>query len=166
MLELLEAERAPPRLVAHLILVHDVSARLVHALAHTHLRVDGHLVRFGAATHDVGKTRVPAELSHPGRTHEALGERLLLAAGFDATSARFARTHGVAPADPSLTLEDLLVQAADTLWKGKRDQALDTAIVRHFGEPAWQHFLTWDELAASLAAPAVDRLEWHRRFPC
>lgn len=163
MLELLEAERAPPRLVAHLTLFHDVSVRLLHALGP--LRVDGSLVRFGAATHDVGKARVLAELSQPGRTHEALGETLLLEAGFDASSARFARTHGVAPDDPSLSLEDLLVQAADTLWKGRRDASLDAAIVRHLGEPAWQHFLTWDELADALTSTAVDRLAWQRRFP-
>lgn len=52
---------------------------------------------------------------------------MLLDAGFDSASARFART---------LTLEDLLVQAADTLWKGKRDERLEAAVVRHFGEPA------------------------------
>ncbi len=101
----------------------------------------------------------------PGRTHEAVGEALLLAAGFAPNAARFARTHGLAPDDPSLTLEDLLVQAADTLWKGKRDHGLEAVIVRHFGEPAWKHFLTWDEIAERLTADATDRLEWQRRFP-
>lgn len=89
---------------------------------------------------------------------------MLLDAGFDSASARFARTHGLAPDDPSLTLEDLLVQAADALWKGKRDQRLEAAIVRRFGEPAWQHFLAWDEIAETLTAHAADRLEWQRRF--
>ena len=161
MLELLEQERAPPRLVAHLTLVHDVAIRLLRALRHT--PVDGTLGRLGAATHDLGKARVPSELSAPGTTHEALGVTLLLDAGMS-TVARFARSHGLAPDDPSLTLEDLLVQAADTLWKGKRDQHLDAAIVRHLGEPAWQHFLTWDEIAGRLTAHATDRLEWQRRF--
>lgn len=105
-----------------------------------------------------------AELSEPGRTHEALGESLLLEAGFDEPSARFARTHGLAPDDPTLALEDLLVQAADSLWKGKRDPRLDAAIVRHLGEPAWQQFMLWDEVAEPLTARATDRLAWQRRF--
>lgn len=57
------------------------------------------------------------------------------------------------------------MQAADTLWKGKRDHGLEAVIVRHFGEPAWKHFLTWDEIAERLTADATDRLEWQRRFP-
>lgn len=142
-LDLLEQERAPPRLVAHLTLVHDVSVRLLRRL--TKVRVDGQLVQLGAATHDLGKARVLDELSEPGRTHEALGESLLLEAGFDEPSARFARTHGLAADDPTLTLEDLLVQAADTLWKGRRDERLDSAIVRQLGEPPWQQFMFWDE---------------------
>lgn len=164
MLELLEQERAPPRLVAHLTLVHDVAVRLLRALRQTQVKVDGQLVRLGAATHDVGKARVRSELSQRGRAHEAVGESLLLEAGFDSATARFARTHGVAPDDPALTFEDLLVQAADSLWKGRRDQRLDTAIVRHLGEPAWQHFLVWDDLASTLTARAADRLAWQRRF--
>lgn len=162
-LELLEKERAPPRLVAHLTLVHDVAGRLLRA--QPHLGIDRARVRLGAATHDVGKARVLSELSQSGRTHEALGESLLREAGFDAATARFARTHGVAPEDPALTLEDLLVQAADSLWKGRRDQHLDAAIVRHLGEPAWQHFLVWDELASTLTDRAADRLAWQRQFP-
>lgn len=164
MLELLEAERAPPRLVAHLTLVHECAVRLLRALQRTHLPIDGPLVRLGAATHDIGKARVPAELSEPGRTHEAIGERLLRDAGFEAATARFARTHGLEPDDPSLTLEDLLVQAADSLWRGKRDQRLDAALVRQLGEPAWKHFLSWDELAEQLTAGAAQRLDWQRRF--
>jgi hypothetical protein len=81
---LLARVSAPPRLVAHLTLVHDVALRLLPSLkkAWPQLEVDADAVAFGAATHDIGKASVTAELSAPGSSHEALGEALLLAAGW------------------------------------------------------------------------------------
>ena len=51
-------------------------------------------VLLGAATHDIGKVLCPAEIQGPGGAHETAGEALLLAHGFRADEARFARTHG------------------------------------------------------------------------
>ena len=48
---------------------------------------------FGAATHDIGKTPHPAELSGPGSAHEEAGRELLLSLGGSPRLARFAATH-------------------------------------------------------------------------
>src|SRR5690606_2570356 len=79
---LLEQHSAPPRLVAHLTLTHDVAARLVTGIRKhwPDLPLDVEAVRFGAATHDLGKVTYPEELQQPGNRHEAAGEQLLLAA--------------------------------------------------------------------------------------
>jgi hypothetical protein len=67
--DLLEALDAPPRLAAHLRLVHDVARRLTTALAerYPHMVIDIEAVHFGAAVHDIGKVVHPAELSELGR---------------------------------------------------------------------------------------------------
>jgi hypothetical protein len=54
--QLLERLSAPPRLAAHLRLVHDVAGQFVDLLAsgHPDLIVDRDAVVFGAATHDIG----------------------------------------------------------------------------------------------------------------
>ncbi len=123
---LLEDLRAPPRLVAHLTLVHDVAVRLVSLLRKRwpQLSVDAQAVAFGASLHDVGKAVVQQELSQPGHRHEALGEELLLARGVAPALARFARTHAEAPHE-GLSLEDLLVTLADKVWKGAREESLE-----------------------------------------
>ncbi|HKV84556.1 MAG TPA: hypothetical protein VJN88_08370, partial [Ktedonobacterales bacterium] len=94
--QLLSELHAPPRLVAHLAIVHDTAMRIVAAVdAHwPTLAYDRARVMLGAATHDIGKVIYPAGLSALGHEHEAAGEQLLLAHGFDADCARFARTHG------------------------------------------------------------------------
>ncbi len=169
-LQLLAAEKAPPRLVAHLTLVHDVAGRLVRRVRKKWPRLifDADAICFGAATHDIGKARVPSELAAPGKTHEAIGEQLLLAHGTDAYLARFARTHGSSDV-VSLALEDLLVILADTAWKAKRDQALDDALAKAIStqtkQAVWEVFMTLDSIVADIAETADERLQWQARFP-
>lgn len=169
-LQLLAAENAPPRLVAHLTLVHDVAGRLVRRMRKKWPRLvfDAGAVCFGAATHDIGKARVASELSASGKTHEAIGEQLLLEHGTEAQLARFARTHGASDVR-SLALEDLLVVLADTAWKAKRDQALDDALANAIStqtkQPAWEVFMSLDSIVADIAETADDRLQWQARFP-
>jgi hypothetical protein len=165
---LLAGVNAPPRLVAHLTLVHDVALRLLRSLkkAWPQLEVDADAVAFGAATHDIGKVRVPSELSAPGASHEALGESLLLAAAVSPARARFARTHGLPPAE--LDLEDALVALADKAWKGKREKDLEDRVVALLaaltGAPAWDVFIRLDGIVARLARDADARLQWQGRF--
>ena len=164
--EFLRGLDASPRLLAHLVLVHDVAARLLEALAETwpHLPVDAGAVLLGAATHDIGKVRVPEELTGPGTAHAVLGQQLLEEHGFPTELARYARTHETWIEEPDVTPEDLLVALADYLWRGKRDAALEGAITSWIADAVsaapWVVFLDVDDIATDLAQDAPRRLHW------
>lgn len=167
---LLRDNAAPPRLAAHLRAVHDVAARLADWLAVTYpaAAFDREAVLFGAATHDIGKTVHPAELSEPGHRHEAAGEQLLLAAGVEARLARFAGTHGGWRAARA-GFEDHLVSLADKVWKGKRQEDLEKLVVARLAEAAgqepWAAFLALDDHLTALADGAGARLAFQNAYP-
>jgi putative nucleotidyltransferase with HDIG domain len=168
--EFLRSLDASPRLLAHLVLVHDVAARLLEALAETwpHLPIDAGAVLLGAATHDIGKVRAPEELTGPGTTHAMLGPQLLEEHGFPTEVARYARTHETWAEEPDVTPEDLLVALAGYLWRGKRDAALEGAvtswIANAVGAAPWAVFLDVDDIATDLAQDAPRRLHWLAQF--
>lgn len=161
---------APPRLIAHLIVVHDVAVQLIEylAIAWPHLAYSQQDVLLGAATHDIGKVVYPDELTGPGTHHEEVGPQLLLESGFTASSARFARTHARWQQDASAQLEDLLVAFADTIWKSKRDTALEqtlvSSIARQSQEEIWEVYIKLDEVAAELAQGAHERILWQGKY--
>jgi hypothetical protein len=159
--ELLESLGAPPRLGAHLRLVHDVAVTLT---GWVRADFDVPAVLFGAATHDIGKILHPAELSGPGSLHEAAGYSLLLSQGIEEASARFARTHGSWDA-ADVTLEDLLVSLADKVWKGKRVPELEQRVATRLGGPAWETFLALDDELERIAAGADARLAFQAAYP-
>jgi hypothetical protein len=168
--DLLAVVEAPPRLVAHLTLVHDVAAQLVPALrqAFPAINVDEQAVLFGAATHDIGKAEATSELSAPGKSHEHLGEALLRRHGVVPALARFARTHGLSADAATHTIEDLLVIVADTIWKGRRDQTIDDVLTRTLTSstmPTWKVYDTIDTILTQLAEGADARLDWQRLHP-
>ena len=111
----LAALNAPPRLAAHLALVHDAAWAIVAGCdaVWPALTYDREAVCLGAAIHDVGKITYPMELTGPGHEHEAAGETLLLAQGWPERMARCARTHAQWSASSAPALEDLLVALAD-----------------------------------------------------
>ena len=76
---MLQRTGAPPRLVAHLTLVHDVARKLLSKLkkAFPGFKADEAAILFGAATHDIGKVKHLQELSRPGTLHEVDGAELL-----------------------------------------------------------------------------------------
>ncbi len=85
--ELCRRYHAPPRLVAHLTLVHDVALRLVREESRRWgPPLDASLLLFGAATHDPGK-----------EVH--VGRELMVQAGVPARMARFAITHATLDAE-------------------------------------------------------------------
>ncbi|MDX5568635.1 HD domain-containing protein [Streptomyces sp. ID05-04B] len=167
---LLDVTGAPPRLVAHLRAVHDVAAQLVDRVARhcPRLPVDREAVLFGAATHDIGKTLHPEELSGPGTRHEEAGRALLLAHGVPAERARFAATHA-SWAAPGVAVEDLLVSLADKVWKNKRVADLEDRVVaelaRAGGRPVWREFLDLDEFLTAVGEGADLRLAWQAAHP-
>jgi len=160
---------APPRLVAHLRAVHDVAARLTGWIASRDLGLDldPRSVRFGAATHDIGKVLHPAELSGPGSEHEHAGRELLLAHGVEPTLARYASAH--ATWTPDTGIEELLVSLADKIWKNKRVPELEDLVVARLaaasGRPAWEEFLGLDEILTRIGDGAEERLAYQSSFP-
>jgi hypothetical protein len=160
---------APPRLTAHLRIVHDTACELTESLDRRYPGVsfDRDQVQFGAATHDIGKVLYPEEISGPGSAHEFAGQNLLLDRGFDARLARFARDH--ASWAESAELEDLLVSLADKIWKGKRVETLEDLVVdrlaRATGLARWQVFVALDDLIAPIAAGADSRLAFQSGYP-
>jgi hypothetical protein len=157
---------AAPRLIAHLTIVHDVADQLIQQLniIWPMLEYDQKRVLFGAATHDVGKTICTNELTGPGTRHEEIGPQLLLENGFPEPYARFARTHAQWDQESSVQLEDLLVAFADTIWKGKRDEALEKELSRQImlqcHDEVWDVYMKIDDLASDLAKGAHDRILW------
>lgn len=165
-LDILAKYAVPPRLVAHLTVVHDVAITLIKQLDASWpiLEYDRKRVLIGAATHDVGKAVYINELSGPGTQHEGIGPQLLLESGLPETYARFARTHARWNQDISAQLEDLLVAFADTIWKGKRDESLEQEIAQQIAkqcqEETWQVYMKLDDIACDLAKGAHDRILW------
>lgn len=161
---LLESVDAPARLTAHLRVVHDVACHVLDWLEARYpaVAVDREAVRFGAATHDIGKVLHPAELSGPGSRHEPAGHALLLEHGVEERLARFARTHA-SWAEPGIELEDLLVSLADRIWKAHRVPELENLVVARLpGEP-WAAFMALDELIDRIATDADWRIAYQSR---
>src|SRR5262249_55431870 len=112
-----------------------------------------------------GKVVHPEEMTSPGHEHEAAGERLLVERGVPPAIARFCVTHA-SWAEPSCTLEDLLVALADKLWKGKRDEDLERMLVDRIAattrrEP-WELFDRIDAICEAIAADGPERLSRSR----
>ena len=160
--ELLRALDAPPRLGAHLRVVHDVAWSLTDTLGRRWpaLEFDTTAVLFGAATHDIGKVLHPAELTGPGTAHEAAGEDLLLRYGVPAHLARFAASHGSCWTRPDKTLDELLVSLADTVWKGSRLRRLEQRVTALTGRPS-----DLADILRALAAGAPHRLAFQSAYP-
>ena len=166
--KLCEKLSAPPRLVAHLTVVHDAAAEIVVGVRHhfPKLDCDFDAVLCGAALHDLGKVLHPSELTGPGNQHEADGPQLLEQNGIALELARFARTHG-AWSSERLPLEDLLVALADAVWKGQRLEALEVQVIDRITEKIdaerWEVFDRLDGLFEEVAASGDVRLAWQQR---
>jgi len=167
---LLDTLDAPPRLVAHLRIVHDVACQLTDwCLRHyPALGFDRQAVLFGAATHDIGKVRHLGEISSPGSAHEQAGYQILRAHGVEEHSARFARTHA-SWRGSDITTEDLLVSLADKIWRGKREPGLEQLVIDQLaaarGQASWMAFIALDEVLERIAAGAGARLEFQLSHP-
>ncbi|WP_189155956.1 HD domain-containing protein [Lentzea pudingi] len=161
---------APPRLAAHLRLVHDVACELVAWVSRHHpaVALDQEAVLFGAATHDIGKVLHPNELSGPGSAHEPAGYALLLERGVSERLARFARTHASWTA-PGISLEELLVSLADKVWKAKRVPELEQLVTERLaaaaGLESWEVFMALDDELDRIASDADARLAYQSSYP-
>ena len=63
-----------------------------------------------------------------------------------------------------MTLEDMVVALADTCWKGKRDEELESRMASDIAGlqviEKWEAFLALDEMIARIASHAEERLAW------
>ena len=149
-------------LVRHHELVVEAAEQLVEGLQRR-LRIDfdAHHVLLGAAVHDAGKIAHPEEMRAPGHAHERSGEQMLLESGFEGHVARACVTHA-AWSEPRAVLEDRLIALADKLWKGKRDEGLEGALVQEIaertGRERWEIFEAFDALCEAIADDGPDRL--------
>jgi putative nucleotidyltransferase with HDIG domain len=170
-LDLCKRVGVPPRLLAHLILVHDVARTLANRVqaAFPTLKFDKDAVVFGAATHDLGKATHREELSEPGKLHELRGVELLKEHGVHENLARFAYTHGNWKGSHPVEIEDLMVALADNCWKGKRvpdlEGSMTDVLAEKSGEPQWKCYVALDDILQDLGADADARIEWQRSFP-
>ncbi|MGA5819203.1 HD domain-containing protein [Kitasatospora sp. NPDC094028] len=166
--ELLAQAGAPPRLLAHLALVHEVAELIAGFCERQGLPFDREAVLFGAATHDIGKTVHPEELTAPGSAHEPAGYALLRARGVPERLARFAGGHGRWDG-PGTTVEDLLVSLADKAWKNKRVRDLEDRVVERLaaatGQQPWEAFLALDDLLTGIGEDAPRRLAVQAAHP-
>jgi putative nucleotidyltransferase with HDIG domain len=170
-LHLCRKTNAPPRLIAHLVLVHDAACEIVEQLSQEfpQITINKEAVLFGAATHDLGKTIDRNELGEPGIDHQRRGMELLVELGVPQEMARFAFTHGNWKSSESVGIEDLLVALADKCWRNKTDDRLQSAIVAMLadksGKPAWECYTALDDIVEPLAHNADEKLAWQRSFP-
>lgn len=159
---------APPRLIAHLQLVHQTAVRIIEKLktAFPGIKLDETAILFGAATHDLGKTLHPTELGASGKKHQVDGPGLLVAKGVEPLLARFALTHS--QWDESMPIEDFVVALADKVWKGKRLPDLEAVLARSIavqnGVPEWQVFSQLEEILGEIAEGADERLDYQKSF--
>ena len=167
--EILRSNNASARLTAHHQLVYKVAKELVQSIQTIvpEIVMDIDQILMGVALHDIGKTIVLNEITQPGHLHEELGEKLLLQQGIEPRVARFARTHGMK--GDQLELDDLLVILADKVWKGKREQWLEDALLlkllEHSKQDRWELFIAIDSLIESIALGADRRLAWYAQHP-
>jgi HD superfamily phosphodiesterase len=167
---LLRQVAAPPRLVAHLILVHDVAATLVERIteAFPEITFRKEEVLFGASIHDFGKVIERSELIRSGTQHEQRGIELLRSMGISDERGRFAYTHGNWDGVPTINLEDLLVALADKCWKGQRIDKLESKITALLSaassKPEWACYAELDEILQGLTKDADARLAWQQAF--
>jgi hypothetical protein len=156
---------APRRLLQHVRLVGEAADHLIDAYTDLGLSFDARLIRLGVAVHDVGKIEFPAELEGPGSMHEPAGEALLLAKGVQPEIARCCVTHA-SWNSADVSFEERSIALADKLWKGKREESLELAVIdgvaARLSLSRWDVFTRLDEVFERIAFDGPARLERSR----
>jgi HD domain len=152
---------APQRLVTHARLVGEAAELLLAELQRLGVPHDADFVRIAVVLHDSGKILHPDELDGGGDKHEHAGEMLLRAQGVGSALARCCISHA-RWAQMQCSLEELVVALADTLWKGKRNAALEKRVIKviseRLGLSFWDLFIELDNSFESIAASGTTRL--------
>lgn len=167
-LTLLRQLGAQSLFIMHHRLVAEAAAQLADGLPQNLGRcVNREKIVIGATLHDAGKILYPNEMTGPGNMHEQTGSDFLLRNGVEPELTRFCATHSDWR-QSGLTIEELFVALADTLWKGKRIHELEELAIRRLAELAgigvWDIFVELDTLFQAVAEKADGRLERSRRL--
>jgi hypothetical protein len=153
---------APKRLLLHVRLVGEAADRLIDEYSDLGLKFDAQLIRLGVAVHDAGKIQYPAELEGPGSMHEPAGEALLLAHGVQPDVARCCVTHAKWHGE-DVSFEERSIALADKLWKGKREESLELAVIDGVAArlqlDRWDVFTRLDEVFEQISSDGPARLE-------
>ena len=156
---------APGRLLLHVRLVGEAAELLIEAYSDLGLAFDARLIRLGVAVHDAGKITWPGELEGPGSMHEPAGETLLLSHGAQPDVARCCVTHAKWEGE-DVSFEERSVALADKLWKGKRDESLELAVIDDVAAKLrlgrWDVFTRLDGVFEEIAFDGPGRLERSR----
>ena len=159
---------APEKLKRHLRLVSFTADNLIFYIQREwiNLYLNEELIKFGAATHDIGKVIEVKELYQSGKKHEAIGQNLLIENGFSQAYSRFAYTHGNWK-NENLKLEDLIVSLADKIWKGKRVFELEEMIAKRISNELnvdyWNVYQVLDTILQEIEISAQKRLNWQNK---
>jgi HD superfamily phosphodiesterase len=157
----LEGAGGSPRLIRHARLVEGVAGELVSTLRSLGVLVDEQQVRLGAALHDAGKIVHPDELEATGDRHERAGYLFLLEHGYPTNIAEACVRHSQWEA-PDAALEFLVIALADKLWKGKRDERLESAAIERVAQSLnRQHWEVLQDLDTAFELVAASG---HRRL--
>ena len=156
---------APQRLLTHVKLVGEAGDRLIAEYIELGLSFDARLIELGVAIHDAGKIVHPEELEGPGAMHEPAGQTMLLARNVQPEVARCCVTHAKWQ-ESEVSFEERSVALADKLWKGKREEMLELAIIDAVAAKLqtgrWEVFARLDAVFEEIASGAEARLERSR----
>jgi len=159
--ELLTTLVAPDRPVRHAKLVDEATGRLLLEFQGLGVACDVTIVELGAVLHDCGNSSF-CRILRTRIVHEQPGEALLVAHGVQPEIARCCVSHA-AWDSAEVSLEERTVALADKLWKGKREAALELAIIEEvavrLGASRWDVFERLDTAFEELAAGGAERVE-------
>ena len=129
--------------------------------------IDQEFAVVGALLHDAGKIVCTSELSHSGQSHTEVGDNLLVESGVPPELARFCVSHKFWDFK-GVSTEELVVALADRLWKGKRNERLESRIVERVARTSSREllsvFLALDPVLEKIADEAPERLEVARGY--
>ena len=165
--QLLGAHNAPTRLRKHLQIVYSTAAEMLELLHREwpELQINEKLVLWGAALHDIGKTKHSNELYEPGNRHPEAGHQLLLEKGYADEIARMVLVHEDWN-KPDRSLEELLVSLSDVIWNGIRNDELEEFVIQRIalltGSDFWEVYIKMDAIITQIAKEADDRLAYQQ----
>ncbi|MEW6127570.1 MAG: HD domain-containing protein [Acidobacteriota bacterium] len=152
---------APEKLLLPVALVGEAAEIIIKKLKSFNLAFDERLVRIGVALHDTGKILHADEFFMPGEKHEGDGETLLLSKGIDPKLARICKSHGQWE-QMECSVEELLVALVDKLWKGKREEGLESKIIERLAKQLnlnqWDLYIELDSCFEDIAVKGNERL--------